>query len=183
MSVTTRCSGKVPTKAKKFMMMLATRNVTLFAVVSLLFALNGESTKLAKSVVRMDFREKSFFPFATLEKAALTGILSMSTPIAVFASSDPILQVAAPAIDIFINTLSVLFLARTILSWYPKTDLNEYPYNIVAWPTEPLLTPVRAIVPPAFGVDVSALVWIAVLSFFREILTGQQGILTLMERA
>ena len=92
------------------------------------------------------------------------------------------LSIGRPVLDTFVNVLSLLMLCRTVLSWYPKTNLNEFPYSIVAWPTEPLLIPVRSIIPPAFGVDVSALVYVAVLSFIRETLTGQQGILTLMEK-
>ena len=92
------------------------------------------------------------------------------------------LQIARPIFDIFVNLLSFLFICRTVISWYPKTDLNAFPYNVAAWPTEPLLAPVRDLVPPAFGVDVSSIVWVAVLSFLREILTGQQGILTLIEK-
>ena len=91
-------------------------------------------------------------------------------------------QIARPIFDISVNLLSFLFICRTVISWYPKTDLNAFPYNIAAWPTEPLLAPVRDLVPPAFGVDVSSIVWVAVLSFLREILLGQQGILTLIER-
>lgn len=98
------------------------------------------------------------------------------------ASEISAIVVARPLFDIFVNTMSLLFLVRTVLSWYPKTDLNKFPYNIAAWPTEPLLVPVRSLVPPAFGVDVSAIVWVMLLSFLREILTGQQGILTLLEK-
>ena len=39
---------------------------------------------------------------------------------------------------------------------------------------------VEPTVPPSFGVDISPVVWIAVASFLREILLGQQGILVLM---
>lgn len=92
-------------------------------------------------------------------------------------------SIVRPILDTFVNVLSLLFVLRTVMSWYPKTDLNKMPYNIVAWPTEPLLRPVRELIPPAFGVDISAIVWIMLLSFFREILTGQQGILTLIERS
>ena len=84
-------------------------------------------------------------------------------------------------LEIFINTLSVFMLARIVISWYPKTDLNAMPYA-VGMANEPLLEPVRGLVPPAFGV-MSPIVWLALLSFVREILTGQQGILTLMEQS
>ena len=63
---------------------------------------------------------------------------------------------------------------------YPKTNKNEFPFNAIFWPTEPLLEPIRSLVPPAFGVDISSIVWIGILSFFREILTGDQGILSLV---
>jgi YggT family protein len=93
-----------------------------------------------------------------------------------------IVPLAIPSLDLFINLLNVLFLARTIISWYPKTNKQTFPFNGIFWLTEPLLVPARQLVPPAFGVDISPIVWIMVLSFLREILLGQQGILTLMER-
>ena len=107
-------------------------------------------------------------------------------PLAAVASEQgeiPALNVIRPGLDLFINVMTFFFICRTVLSWYPKTELNEFPYNIAVWPTEPLLRPVRDLIPPAFGVDVSSLVWIMVLSFMREIFTGQQGILTLLERS
>ena len=91
--------------------------------------------------------------------------------------------VIRPLLDTFVSILSFMFICRTVLSWYPKTDLNKFPYSVIAWPTEPLSKPVRDFIPPAFGVDVSSIVWIMLLSFLREILTGQQGILTLIERS
>ena len=92
------------------------------------------------------------------------------------------LSVGRPVLDSFVNIMSLLMIIRTVLSWYPKTDLRAFPYIIAVWPTEPLLSPIRAVVPPAFGVDVSSLVWVGILSFIREVFTGQQGILTLMEK-
>ncbi|CAM9468368.1 unnamed protein product [Ectocarpus sp. 6 AP-2014] len=72
------------------------------------------------------------------------------------------------------------FVARIVLSWYPKLDLNSAPQNLVAWPTEPILRPTRAIIPPAFGVDISPIVWVMICSLVHEILLGQQGVLNLM---
>jgi len=121
-----------------------------------------------------------------IEKASLMTITSiLLLPLVAYSADSEALsalQIARPVFDIFVNLLSFLFICRTVISWYPKTDLNAFPYNIAAWPTEPLLAPVRDLVPPAFGVDVSSIVWVAVLSFLREILLGQQGILTLIER-
>jgi YggT family protein len=89
---------------------------------------------------------------------------------------------ASRILDNFVNIMSLLFICRTVLSWYPKTDLTKFPYSVAVWPTEPLLVPVRELIPPAFGVDISAIVWVGVLSFMREVLTGTQGILALVEK-
>lgn len=73
----------------------------------------------------------------------------------------------------------LLKLCRVVLSWYPTTNVNELPWNIVAWPTEPLLRAIRGAVPPAFGVDITPIVWLGVFTFLHEILLGQQGLLTM----
>jgi len=80
-------------------------------------------------------------------------------------------------------SLSTLaFLMRTVLSWFPKYDLKQMPWTIVATPTEPILKLTRLLIPPVAGVDISPIVWVAILSFFSEIFTGPQGILTIIER-
>mmetsp|Transcript_26352 Transcript_26352/g.48047 ORF Transcript_26352/g.48047 Transcript_26352/m.48047 type:complete len:182 (+) Transcript_26352:44-589(+) len=82
----------------------------------------------------------------------------------------------------FLAVFSLAMLARIVLSWYPSIDLNEAPFNFVAWPTEPLLAFTRGVVPPAFGVDISPIVWLMVASFVNEVALGPQGILTLLAR-
>ena len=63
-----------------------------------------------------------------------------------------------------------------VISWYPTTNVNELPFNLVVWPTEPLLKVTRGAVPPAFGVDITPIVWLGVFTFLHEILLGQQGL-------
>ena len=111
-------------------------------------------------------------------------VSALMAPSVALADNNPdlaLISVVRPTLDVFVNVLSFLFLCRTIISWYPKTDLSKLPYSAVVWPTEPLLVPVRGLIPPAFGVDISAIVWIMLLQFVREITIGQQGILTLLE--
>ncbi|CAM9291770.1 unnamed protein product [Choristocarpus tenellus] len=89
----------------------------------------------------------------------------------------------APAkfiLDPILLYFEAAFVARIIFSWYPALDLNKLPQNLAAWPTEPILKPTRAVVPPAFGVDISPIVWVMICSFLHEILLGQQGILNLI---
>lgn len=73
-----------------------------------------------------------------------------------------------------------LFIFRIVLTWYPQVDLNRFPFNVVAWPTEPFLAPLRKIVPPIGGVDITPILWVGILSLLREILVGQQGLLRMM---
>lgn len=78
--------------------------------------------------------------------------------------------------------MTLLFIFRIVLSWYPQLDLARFPFILVAAPTEPFLIPTRKIVPPLGGVDISPIVWIGIFSLLREILLGQQGILTMLTR-
>lgn len=73
-----------------------------------------------------------------------------------------------------------LFIFRIILSWYPQLDLNRLPFSLVAWPTEPFMVPLRKIVPPIGGVDITPIIWVGIFSLLREILLGQQGLLTML---
>jgi len=73
-----------------------------------------------------------------------------------------------------------LFIFRIVLTWYPQADGSKFPFSLIVWPTEPFLIPVRKIVPPLGGVDITPIIWVGILSFLREILLGQQGLLTMM---
>jgi YggT family protein len=70
-------------------------------------------------------------------------------------------------------------LCRVVASWYPETNLNKFPWNVVAWPSEPLLRLVKGAIPPAFGVDITPVFWLAIFTFINEILLGQQGLLVM----
>lgn len=56
------------------------------------------------------------------------------------------------------------------------------PWLIAYAPTEPILKLTRKAVPLVGGVDVTPIVWVALLSFLNEILLGPQGILMLAQR-
>ncbi|MBH8566074.1 YggT family protein [Nostoc sp. CENA67] len=81
-----------------------------------------------------------------------------------------------------LGLMTFLFIFRIILTWYPQVDLNRLPFNLIAWPTEPFLVPLRKLVPPIGGVDITPIIWVGIFSLVREILLGQQGILTMLSR-
>ena len=73
---------------------------------------------------------------------------------------------------------TLLFLFRIVLTWYPQVDLSQGAMRLVGVPTEPLLAPTRRLIQPIGGVDVTPVVWVGLLSLVRELLVGQQGLLT-----
>lgn len=80
----------------------------------------------------------------------------------------------------FLGMTIFLFIFRIVLTWYPQIDLNRLPFNLIAWPTEPFLAPMRKIVPPLGGVDITPIIWVGIFSLIRELLVGQQGLLRMM---
>jgi YggT family protein len=59
---------------------------------------------------------------------------------------------------------------------------DRLPWSVVVKPTEPVLGPTRQLIKPVGGVDISPIIWVALLSFINEILLGPQGILNLLQR-
>jgi YggT family protein len=88
--------------------------------------------------------------------------------------------IALPVLSILLGVMTFLFIFRIVLTWYPQVDLQKFPFNVVRVPTEPFLAPTRKMVPPLGGVDISPIIWVALVSLVRELLLGQQGILTMM---
>ncbi len=82
-------------------------------------------------------------------------------------------------LGIFLSFLTLVFLMRLILTWYPKVKLNQGFWLLIAIPTNSILNFTRKIIPPIGGVDVGPVVWIGIISFLREILVGQQGLIKL----
>ena len=64
------------------------------------------------------------------------------------------------------------------MTWYPKIDLNKGFWPIISWPTEPFLIITRKVVAPIGGVDITPIIWVGLTSLCRELLVGQQGLLT-----
>ena len=82
-------------------------------------------------------------------------------------------------LGILLSFLTLVFLIRLILTWYPKVDLNKGFWLLIAIPTSSILNFTSKLVPPIGGVDVGPVIWIGIISFIREILVGQQGLIKL----
>jgi len=89
------------------------------------------------------------------------------------------LQILDVFLGIALSYLTVVFLIRLILTWYPKIELNKGLWLFISIPSNSILNLTRKLIPPIGGVDVGPVIWIGVISFLREILVGQQGLLKL----
>lgn len=83
------------------------------------------------------------------------------------------------ALGLALAAWTLLFLFRIVLTWYPSVDLTRGVMRVVGVPTEPLLALTRRLIQPIGGVDVTPVVWVGLISLLRELLVGQQGLLTL----
>ena len=96
--------------------------------------------------------------------------------ISLFQNYLPILDIT---LGILLSFLTLVFLIRLILTWYPKIDLNKGFWILISIPTSSILNFTRKLIPPIGGVDVGPVIWIGIISFLREILVGQQGLIKL----
>jgi len=88
-------------------------------------------------------------------------------------------QLISLVLSIFLGLMTFLFIFRIVLTWYPQAELNRFPLKAIALPTEPFLSPVRKIIQPIGGVDITPIIWVGIFTLLREILVGQQGLLTM----
>ncbi len=88
--------------------------------------------------------------------------------------------IALAFLSILLGAMTFLFIFRIVLTWYPQVELQKFPFNLVMIPTEPFLAVTRKIIPPLGGVDITPILWVGIFSLLRELLLGQQGILTMM---
>lgn len=77
---------------------------------------------------------------------------------------------------------TLLFLFRIVLTWYPQIDLTAGAMRLIGAPTEPLLAVTRRLIQPIGGVDVTPVIWVGLISLLRELLVGQQGLVTQLMR-
>ncbi|MCO5577441.1 hypothetical protein L7F22_031273 [Adiantum nelumboides] len=103
-----------------------------------------------------------FFPLADLDPALATLLIRILGPV--------------------FTSLNFLFIIRIVMSWYPQLPVDKFPYIIASASTEPVLEPTRRLVSPVGGVDISPVIWVAIMSFLNEILLGQQGLLILLSQ-
>ena len=89
-------------------------------------------------------------------------------------------QLVSIGVSVVLALMTFLFIFRIVLTWYPQVESKKFPFSLVVAPTEPFLAPSRKLIPPIGGVDITPIVWVAIVSLIREVLVGQQGILSML---
>jgi YggT family protein len=89
-------------------------------------------------------------------------------------------QLLTLGVGLLLGLMTLLFIFRIVLTWYPQADLSKLPFSLLAWPTEPLLVPMRKLIPPIGGVDITPVIWVGIVTLLRELLVGQQGVLRML---
>ena len=96
----------------------------------------------------------------------------------------PTLVAILPVVHLVLGLLLALwtltFLVRIVLTWYPQVDLKTGLWRLVAVPTDPFLAASRRLIAPIGGVDVTPVIWVGLVSLVRELLVGQQGLVSQM---
>ena len=108
----------------------------------------------------------------------VTGILMTESGADTLALLRQLLPPVHLVLGLLLSAWTLLFLFRIVLTWYPKVDLSQGLWRVVAIPTEPLLAFTRRLIAPIGGVDVTPVIWLGLISLVRELLVGQQGLIT-----
>ena len=118
------------------------------------------------------------FDTATFVLALLVAALKFVVLIAMFGGNyDPLSIVILSVVTVINETFRLMFwvlIIRAILSWVSQ---GQNPIEYVMYQlTEPFLAPIRKIIPPIGGLDLSVLIAILLLQFIQIFLSSTFGI-------
>ena len=84
-------------------------------------------------------------------------------------SVDPVIITAMiTLVDRAIELLTFLVLVRVVLSWVPSVDYGHPLISLIVRITDPVLLPVRRLLPPVGGLDLSPWIAMLLLNFARQ---------------
>lgn len=73
-------------------------------------------------------------------------------------------------VDRAIELLTILVVVRVLLSWVPSVDYGHPLISLIVRITDPILQPVRRVLPPVGGLDLSPIIAILLLSLVGKLL-------------
>lgn len=69
-----------------------------------------------------------------------------------------------------LQVFSLILIIRAALTWFPQVDRNNEIVRFIFQITEPVLEPVRRVLPPFNGIDFSVLAVLILISFISRML-------------
>ncbi len=82
----------------------------------------------------------------------------------------------AELLDVVIKILSTLIIVRVLLSWVPSLGMNHpagrAAHQLLTQFTSPIIDPIRRLMPPVAGMDLSPIVAIMLLQLAGTLLGG-----------
>jgi len=86
-------------------------------------------------------------------------------------SVDPVIITAMiTLVDRAIELLTFLVLVRVVLSWVPSVDYGHPLISLIVRITDPVLLPVRRLLPSVSGLDLSPWIAMLLLNFARQLI-------------
>lgn len=74
-------------------------------------------------------------------------------------------------VDLFFTLMSFAIIARALLSWFPQNPYNPNPVVVLLNRlTDPLLEPIRRIIPPIGMIDITPIVALVILQILQALL-------------
>lgn len=70
------------------------------------------------------------------------------------------------------QVLALLIIVRALLTWIPSVDYGHPVLRAIVRVTDPLLLPIRRVVPPLGGIDVTPIVALILIQVARYLLTN-----------
>ncbi|MCU0464979.1 MAG: YggT family protein [Anaerolineae bacterium] len=73
-------------------------------------------------------------------------------------------------ISLALSVYSFILLARVLMTWFPNVDPSHPVVRFLYEATEPVLAPVRQLLPPMAGLDLSPVVVLVAISLIRTLI-------------
>lgn len=74
------------------------------------------------------------------------------------------------AIDQLFQLFQIIILVRILLTWFPDIKWWQQPFKFLQDVSDPVLVPVRNLIPPVGGFDLSPIVVFITLGFVKNII-------------
>ena len=117
---------------------------------------NGTFGRRYESESESSFTARRGRPRAALPVEAIDAVAGLDS-----SSAQTLIYILKPSLTVY----TLLMIVRIVMTWSPELSGEDFPWSVAFKSTEGLLDPTRKVIKPFNGLDVSPIVWVALLSF------------------